>query len=160
VQTQVRIYEWLHPSAQLQKDEDEALDMVEFDSLKDHFEPFLRAAAVHSSSPSTFPTSHSHRNPITVAASAALSRDVPGVAKFNPLRSSRSSTGRDKGPDQEEELPPYKTRLKCSDGKGSWGGDTDVEWMKHIEAVEAVATVEQRGSSSWAMSLRTTCAVY
>ena len=77
----------------MQKFEDSAPEALEFDRLKEHFEPFLRASS--SSSAITPSSSHHHSNPITAAASSALARDIPGVGKYNPLARSRS--GRDKG---------------------------------------------------------------
>ena len=145
--------------AQLQKDEDMAVDSVEFDALKEHFEPAFRASASssHGASSSALHThGHAHKSSITAAASAALARDIPGVAKYNPSRSTRGG-GRDKGPGNKDEIPRYKTRLKCADGKGSRAGDADVEWIKRIETIEEVATLEQRSSSSWSISLRTEC---
>jgi dynactin-4 len=151
--------------AQLQKDEDGAVDTVEFDALKDHFESILRAAATaqasHGSSSSTLHATshhmHAHKSSITAAASAALARDIPGVAKYNPTRSARGAGAREKSTGDEDEVPTYNTRLKCADGKENWGGDADVERMRHIETIGEVATLEQRWSSSWTMSLRTEC---
>jgi hypothetical protein len=38
---------------------------------------------------------------------------------------------------------------------GGGGGEADAEFMKHLETVEEVATLEQRWDHSWASSLHT-----
>ncbi|KAJ3529695.1 hypothetical protein NM688_g7820 [Phlebia brevispora] len=140
-------------AAQLQKFEDSAPESLEFERLKEHFEPFLRA----SSSTSGHAPSHSHHahtNPITAAASSALSRDIPGVAKYTPLVRSRS--GRDKGGNRNE-IPDYKARVEIGTAGLTIGGgaDTDVEFMRHLETESEVASLEQRWTNSWTMSIRT-----
>ncbi|KAJ7914473.1 dynactin p62 family-domain-containing protein [Mycena leptocephala] len=114
-------------AAQLQKFEDSAPDSLEFERLKEHFEPVIRASSLSSSTanaPAAHPSSaaHSHHvrtNSITAAASAALARDIPGVSKYNPLARSR------------------------------------YDYMRHLENVSEVASLEQRWVSSWATSLQT-----
>ena len=83
--------------AQLQKFEDSAPEALEFERLKEHFEPFLRASS-SSAVPTPSHTHHTYTNPITAAASSALARDIPGVAKYTPHPSTlmRSRSGRDK----------------------------------------------------------------
>lgn len=138
--------------AQLQKFEDSAADSLEFERLKEHFEPFvLRAGAAQSSSVAAGHTSHSHHhvNPITAAASSALARDIPGVAKYTPAQPSR------KGKGARDEMPEYKARVEASSGKGSGlGGDGDVEFMRGLETVSEVASLDQRWTSSWATSFK------
>ena len=76
------LYEAQSVTEQLQRFEDSAPELLEFERLKDFFEPLLR-----SSSSSQGPgTSHhtAHFNPITAAASSALARDVPGVERYRP----------------------------------------------------------------------------
>ncbi|KZT67268.1 dynactin p62 [Daedalea quercina L-15889] len=139
-------------AAQLQKYEDSAPEALEFDRLKEHFEPFLRASS--SSSAITPSSSHHHSNPITAAASSALARDIPGVGKYNPLTRSRS--GRDKGA-HKTDIPDYKARVEVGSaaGLGAGGGEADAEFVRHLETVAEVATVEQRWVNSWASSLHT-----
>ncbi|THH20604.1 hypothetical protein EW146_g779 [Bondarzewia mesenterica] len=134
-------------AAQLQKYEDSAPESLEFERLKEHFEPFLRASS--SAHPSTASHSHhSHVNPITAAASSALARDIPGVAKYMPHPRTRH---RDKG--AKDEMPEYRSRVEI--GTAGAGGEQDVEFMQHIEEVNEVAALEQRWANSWATSLRT-----
>lgn len=161
---------FIHCPAQLQKFEDSAPESLEFDRLKEHFEPFLRASSLSSSTsnaPAAAPSStahshHLHSNSITAAASAALARDIPGVSKYNPLARSTSTRGGIGSKDRstnKDEMAEYKSRvdITSASGLGSGGGDADVEYMKHLETVGEVATLEQRWTSSWATSLQTEC---
>ncbi len=149
-------------AAQLQRHEDSAPDSLEFDRLKEHFEPFIRASNL-SASTSAHPSSaahslHLYSSSITAAASAALARDISGVAKYTPslARSASSRSGRDRSVNKDE-MPDYRSRLDIATASivGSGGGDADVEFMKHVENVGDVASLEQRWESSWATSLRT-----
>lgn len=141
-------------TAQLQKFEDSAPESLEFERIKEHFEPFLRA----SSSSSAQPPSASHHpslNPITAAANSALARDIPGVAKYNPLTRSRS--GRDKS-HTKNEIPDYRSRVEAGAAHGlvsGSGGEVDVEFLKHLESVSEVASLDQRWDESWATSPHT-----
>ncbi|KAH6911519.1 dynactin subunit 4 [Coprinopsis sp. MPI-PUGE-AT-0042] len=144
-------------AAQLQRHEDSAPDSLEFDRLKEHFDPFLLTPL-----PSHTPHTHSlHSNSITAAASAALAREIPGVAKYNPL--GRSTTHRGAGGHNtkdrtinKDEMPEYRARLDVmsASSKGSGGGDVDVDIMKGLETMAAVASMEQRWDSSWVVSLQ------
>ncbi|KAG1766172.1 dynactin p62 family-domain-containing protein [Suillus occidentalis] len=127
-------------AAQLQKFEDSAPESLEFERLKEHFEPFLRTSSL--SSLSHVPSTSSHHLPTssaTAAASAALARDVPGVGKYNPL--TRSRVGRDRTANKDE-MPEYKSRMEISilGQLGSEGDGSDLE---------------QRWGNSWTTSLRT-----
>ena len=134
-------------SDQLQKYEDSAPDNLEFERLKEHFEPFIRASSASSSASHHLRTNqHIHSNPITAAASDALSRDVPGVGKYNPL--SRSRVGRDK--QNRDEMPEYRSRMDVS----LTGTDSsNVENLLRIESPEEIATLEQRWINSWTSSV-------
>lgn len=139
--------------AQLQRSEDSAPESLEFERLKEHFEPFLRTSSSSSALPTSAPH-HSHTSSITAAASAALSRDIPGVSKYNPF--TRSRGGRDKTANKDE-MPEYRSRVEIATASalGTGGGDTDAEFMRHIETVGEVTSFEQRSTNSWAMSLQT-----
>lgn len=144
----------------MQKQEDAAPDLVEFERLKDHFEPILRAAASQSSHGSSSSALHSishhthtYKSSITAAASAALNREITGVSKFTPSRSLRGA--RDKGPTVLDEVPRYEALQTCANEKGTGGGDWDLEQMRGIENIAEVATLEHRWSNSWAMSFQT-----
>ncbi|GJE99005.1 dynactin p62 [Phanerochaete sordida] len=120
-------------AAQLQKFEDSAPESLEFERLKEHFEPYLPAA------------------------SSALARDIPGVARYTPHALSRSRSGRDKNANRQE-VPDYRARVEIgavTTGYALGGGaDPDVEFMRHLETVEEVSTLEQRWGNSWVTSPR------
>jgi len=149
-----------HLQAQLQKSEDSAPDSLEFERLKEHFDPIIRASSLSSSS-SAVPSSaahshHLHSTSITAAASAALARDIPGVGRYNPLaRSGRGASSKDRSANKDE-MPDYKARMDATTASklGSGGGLPDVEFMRHLESVSDVASLEQRWSYSWATSLQ------
>lgn len=147
---------------QLQKFEDSAPDSLEFERLKEHFEPILRASSSTSSAAVPSAAAHSHHihaNSITAAASAALARDIPGVGRYHPSTStssrSRNSAGKDRSANKDE-MPEYRSRIDISTASnlGSGGGDVDSEFMKHIETVSEVAALEQRWENSWTTSLK------
>ncbi|KAJ7143498.1 dynactin p62 family-domain-containing protein [Mycena crocata] len=144
-------------AAQLQKFEDSAPDSLEFERLKEHFEPVIRASSLSSSTanaPAAHPSSaaHSHHvrtTSITAAASAALARDIPGVGKYNPLAHSKRGGGANKDKTaNRDEMPEYRSRVDvvAASGLGTGGGEADVEYMRHLE---------NRWVSSWATSLQT-----
>jgi dynactin 4 len=141
--------------AQLQKFEDSAPEALEFERLKEHFEPFLRSS-LSASTHGTATQPHAHSSAISAAASA-LARDIPGVSKYTPLaRSTSGRPGKDKSKNKDE-MPEYKSRLDITAASrmGTGGGDADVEYMKHLEYITDVASLEQRWENSWAMSLQT-----
>lgn len=149
----------------MQKYEDSAPDSLEFERLKEHFEPFLRAsslssaigghATVHASSAAH--SHHAHSNSITAAASAALARDIPGVSKYQPLTrttSGRGGNGKDRSRNKDE-MPEYRSRVEISKTSAHGGGEADVELMDHIESLGSIATLEQRWVNSWISPLQT-----
>ncbi|EKM51670.1 uncharacterized protein PHACADRAFT_150266 [Phanerochaete carnosa HHB-10118-sp] len=142
-------------AAQLQKFEDSAPESLEFERLKEHFEPYLRASP--STSGNGLHTHSPHMNPITAAASSALARDIPGVARYMPHALSRSRSGRDKNANRQE-VPDYRARVEIgaiTTGYALGGGaEPDVEFMRHLETVEEVATLDQRWGNSWVTSPR------
>ncbi|KAG6835770.1 hypothetical protein H0H93_014848 [Arthromyces matolae] len=150
-------------ASQLQKNEDLAPESMEFERLKEHFEPFIRATSLSSSTTTASavaPSSaaHSHHlysSSITAAASAALARDIPGVGKYNPLGRSTSKRGKAEGRNKDE-MVEYKSRLdiSVSEKMGAGGGEGDVDFMKHLETIEEVASLEQRWTNSWAIPLQ------
>ncbi|KAF5380690.1 hypothetical protein D9757_007058 [Collybiopsis confluens] len=146
-------------AAQLQKLEDSAPDALEFDRLKEHFEPILRASSLSPSSSSALPAaghSRHHSNPITAAAAAALARDIPGVGKHTPHTRSGRPSGKDRSANKDE-IPEYKSRVDISRAStyGSGGGDVDVDFMRRLESLSEVASLEQRWMYSWSTSLET-----
>lgn len=138
-------------AGQLQKSEETAPDVVEFERLKEHFEPFLRAAP-------TGGIAHAHSNPITSAASSALSRDIsiPGLSKYSALlagrRGGRNERDRGMTSKDKEELAEFRSRWETS--AGSSAAEAEVDWIKRLEDVGDVATIEQRWVGSWMASMR------
>lgn len=146
-------------TAQLQKYEDSAPDALEFDRLKDHFEPFLRASsfsssiAVNAAHPSSAAHSHHlHSTSITAAASAALARDIPGVAKYTPMSRTVSGRAHRDRTVNKDEMPEYKSRVDIS---SVGAGDFEVDYMRKLRNIQTVGNVEQRWGISWAGSLQT-----
>ncbi|KAI0696266.1 dynactin p62 family-domain-containing protein [Cytidiella melzeri] len=139
-------------AAQLQKFEDSAPESLEFERLKEHFEPHLRASP--STAPAASHSHHTHTNPITAAASSALARDIPGVAKYTP-QAGRSRSSREKA--NRNEVPDYRARVEVGSSNFTMGGggETDVEFVRHLEDTGEVATIEQRWENSWINSLQT-----
>ena len=152
--SRLRARETYLPAAQLQKHEDSAPESLEFERLKEHFEPFLRTSSLSSSSHLPTLTPHLHTSSATAAASAALARDIPGVSKYNPLVRSRS--GRDRTANKDE-MPEYKSRVEAGlfSQLGGGGDDMDVELLKNSSTAEDIVKLEQRWGSSWVTSLRT-----
>ncbi len=154
-------------TAQLQKYEDSAPDSLEFERLKEHFDPFIRSSLSASTSTS-HPTAHIsnvahshflHPNSIAAAASAALARDIPGVGKYNPLvrsTSGRGGSAKDRSVNKDE-MSEYRSRLDISkvSAHGTGGGEADVELMRGLEDIGQATTLEQRWLNSWASSLKT-----
>ncbi|KAH9179350.1 dynactin p62 family-domain-containing protein [Lactarius sanguifluus] len=130
-------------AAQLQRFEDSAPDSLEFERLKEHFEPFLRASS-SSGHPQVTHSHPAHINPITAAASSALARDIPGVVKYTPAPRGR----RDKGP--RDELSEYRSRVEVAGTKDT----SNVDFVRRLEEVSQVAALSQRWTSSWTTPLR------
>ena len=155
----------LQKIAQLQKFEDSAPDSLEFERLKEHFDPFIRASLLSSSTSTSqaavhnIPHSHLHSNSVTAAASAALARDIPGVSKYNPLArstSGRGGSGKDRSRNKDE-MVEYRSRVDISKASahGTGGGEVDVIFMSNLEDIGQVATLEQRWVNSWVSPLQT-----
>ena len=136
---------------QLQRTEDSAPESLEFERLKEHFEPFLRASAValNQASSTSSHHSHTHINPITAAASSALARDIPGVGKYHPPTRSRN-----KGKNaNKDEMPTYRARVEIGAMSGLGPrGDLDADRLKRLESPGEVASLEQIWTNSWAVS--------
>ncbi|KZT39484.1 hypothetical protein SISSUDRAFT_1061085 [Sistotremastrum suecicum HHB10207 ss-3] len=143
-------------AAQLQRHEDSAPEMLEFERLKEHFATYLRAQQSSSStSQQSQPHHRAHHTSLTAAtaaASSALARDIPGVSKHR-----RKDKDRGAGIDKEE-LPIYKSRIESASlGTLGLGADEeDVEFLKKLDTengIEDVARLEQRWTGSWQGSI-------
>lgn len=133
---------------QLQRTEDSAPEFLEFERLKDFYEPILRSSlSASQQGPSAMHGSH---QTAMAAASHALARDIPGVSKHNP---SRARSKREKTANKDD-MPTYRARLEASGGSGlGAGGDGDVERICNLEIPSEISKLEQRWTSSWGDSL-------
>ena len=105
---------FLLAAAQLQKFEDSAPVSLEFERLKERFEPFLRASVSPSGLSGHSRGVHLHTtpvNPITAAAPSALACDTLGVGKYALAPHDR----RDKG--VQDEIHGYHSRVKVGGTK-------------------------------------------
>lgn len=142
-------------TAQLQRHEDSAPEVLEFERLKEHFATFLRAqqsSSSHQASQSHHRTRQTSLNAATAAASSALARDIPGISKHRRKDKDRG------GSIDKEELPVYKSRIESSSlGILGLGADEDdVEFLKNLDTengIEDVARLEQRWTGSWQGSI-------
>lgn len=77
------------------------------------------------------------------------------------MRSVRGGSTKDKTANKDE-MPEYRSRLDIltASSLGTGGGEADVEFMKGLESISEVATLEQRWISSWASSMRTGCVAH
>ena len=57
----------------------------------------------------------------------------------------------------KDEMAEYRSRVDISTASklGGGGGEVDVDYMRHLETVGEVASLDQRWTNSWAMSLKT-----
>ena len=76
------------------------------------------------------------------------------MARYTPHAMARSRSGRDKN--AKHEIPDYRARVEvCTTGFTLGGGaEPDVDFIRHLETVEEVATLEQRWGNSWVTSPR------
>ncbi|KAG8935748.1 hypothetical protein FRC02_006557 [Tulasnella sp. 418] len=138
---------------QLQKLEDSFPDLMEFERLKEHFEPIIRSSSTNVA------TSHHaytpHHNPITAAASSALARDIPGLRRSTignrGVAGQAKSSGK-KGADEATD-PLYRSRIEVAAGMGLTS-ENEVEWLKMLDNPEPVADLEQRWVGSWFQSMK------
>ncbi|KAF8324319.1 dynactin p62 family-domain-containing protein [Cantharellus anzutake] len=136
---------------QLQKTEDSSYDAIEFDRLKEHFEPVMRNSA------NSQPTTGAHSlhqgssrtsalSAINAAASSALAREIPGLRK----KRVDSNTSKD------EYGGFYKSRADCVSGREEH--IAEVDWLRNLTQEEftlgEVASLEQRWINSWTQSLK------
>ncbi|KDQ14990.1 hypothetical protein BOTBODRAFT_158608 [Botryobasidium botryosum FD-172 SS1] len=126
---------------QLQKNEDLAPETLEFDRLKDHFEPLLRAS-LHSSSSPAHPVTSTPMNAITAAANSALNRDIPGLRR----------KGRGEKHNLKDEWGVYRARIDSANSGVDAEGEVD--FLRDCEDVNEIAGLEQRWGSSWAHSIK------
>lgn len=145
------------PTVQLQKGEDTAPELLEFDHLKDHLEPFLRrshAHVPHAPTPATAAAS---------AASASLLKEIPGLqTRYGSLFGLSSRARGDGRSAVRDELDPYDALGPACGlkGKGRQREDPEQERVRKIrdmDQFEDVAGVEKRWTAAWNQPLLATC---
>lgn len=174
----------LHPLAtvQLQKAEEPSADLLEFDHVKDHLEPFLRRSQAQSGVVGAAGASSTGAS--ASAASAQLYKDIPGFSSryggSGSLFASTTSRARHgaHGGDAStapDELEPYKSlypargggpgsekenrRARAASDKGK-GVDRDaqmVQAMRGMSDMEHVASLDKRWMSGWNMPVLSRC---
>ncbi|KAJ7451630.1 dynactin p62 family-domain-containing protein [Mycena latifolia] len=128
-------------AAQLQKFEDSAPDSLEFERLKEHFDPVMH-----------------HRSPLLLQPLLLPAAQRTRIVKYNPLaRSGRGGGSHKDKTANRDEMPEYRSRVDIvsASARGTGGGEADVDYMRHFENVSEVASLEQRWVNSWATSLQT-----
>jgi dynactin 4 len=147
----------------MQKHEDALPDTLEFERLKEHFEPYLRAQLAATSLPGGSAPSLSASTSMssaTAAAQHALARDIPGLSSSTSQHPGLHSHGGRKRKDKSgnkdpEHLAEYRSRIEVGAGGvlGMGGGDEDTDFMRLLEEVNEVASLERRWTSSWMPNL-------
>ncbi|GAA5983198.1 hypothetical protein JCM11641_006845 [Rhodosporidiobolus odoratus] len=154
---------------QLQKAEEPTAELLEFDHIKDHLEPYLRRSQAQSGQHPHGPTASSS-SAVVNAASAQLFRDIPGLSSSRYGAglfgtSSRLRAANDAGT-AVDELEPYSS-LYTSGGGGAGSAKENkrmrtlekgkgvereadlVKAMREMTDLEEVASVDKRWMTSW-----------
>ncbi|GAA5959858.1 hypothetical protein JCM3765_000622 [Sporobolomyces pararoseus] len=145
---------------QLQKAEEGAPELLEFDHIKDHLEPYIRRSQAQASQPNPVASSSA----AVSAASASLFKDIPGFNTRYPSMfglAARARGGGDQGTARDE-LEKYSSihparsggvsegkRGKDVKGKGVERESDLVEAMRSMTDMEQVASIEKRWTASW-----------
>ncbi|GAA5928338.1 uncharacterized protein JCM15063_003854 [Sporobolomyces koalae] len=143
---------------QLQKAEEGAPEMVEFDHVKDHLEPFVRRSLAQTSS----------QQPMASSSSAALFKDIPGFNTRYPSVFGLAARARGAG-DQgtvKDELEKYSSIHPARSGgykdghreRDAKGKTVDRESqladsIKRMTNLEEIASLDQRWNASWKQPL-------
>ncbi|BGP39818.1 hypothetical protein JCM10450v2_003789 [Rhodotorula kratochvilovae] len=160
-------------SLQLQKAEEPSADLLEFDHIKDHLEPFLRRSQAHSSnSPHGASAGASSSSAVVSAASAQLYKDIPGFSSRYGgtgslfAGSTRARHGGGEAASARDELERYaslypargggpgsekENRRVREDAKGK-SVDRDAELvqaLREMTELEEVASVDRRWAVGW-----------
>lgn len=160
-------------AVQLQKAEEGAPEVVEFDRVKDHLEPYIRRSQAQALQQQQLRPVASSSTPSTsaagaaTAASASLFKDIPGFNTRYPsmfgLAARARGGGTGPGADQgtaRDELEPYSSAYPARGGGGG-GGTRDVKGkgvrresdrvaaMRDMTDLDDVASFDQRSTLSW-----------
>lgn len=135
--------------------DDQSPASLEFDRLREHYEPLLRPTA---SSLSSASHARSHVSSSIAAASSALKRNVPGL-RAKPRHSTGRSVDAPKSSGDGDEPGPYRARGDARTEAGlttpsCLGEDDSVLWLGQVEDLDGVAGRDARWASSWRQSIR------
>ncbi|KAM0749372.1 dynactin p62 [Meredithblackwellia eburnea MCA 4105] len=139
---------------QLQKTEEGAPELAEFDHVKEHLEPFLKRSQAHAPQSTAVSQTHSAHP----AASAALLKDIPGLgARYGSLFGLSSRARGAEGKSGRDELEKYEALGAAKGGKGkgkALEGKMDqevekVDKMRNLKDAEDIARLDTRWTSSW-----------
>lgn len=127
---------------------------LEFDRLREHYEPLLRpqtnaALSTHG---------RTHVSSSIAAASSALKRNVPSL-RTKPRYSAGRPVDPPKTSGDGDELKPYRARGEARIEAGittpaCLGEDDSVDWLSQVEDLDGVADLDSRWTSSWHQSIR------
>ncbi|GAA6059287.1 hypothetical protein JCM10212_006680 [Sporobolomyces blumeae] len=154
---------------QLQKSEARAADVVEFDHVKDHLEPYIRRSQAQASQHAQ--ASAATSSSAVTAASASLFKDIPGFStRYGSMYglAAKARGGGDQGTARDE-LDRYssshpartggiaretdETRTRDSKGKRAAREDDLVQAMREMTDLERVASLDKRWTTSWRQPL-------
>lgn len=137
---------------QLQKGEDSSPEILEFDHLKEHLEPFLRRGQALQPS-----TSNPHVTASSSTLPSSLLKDNPSLAtRYGSLfgLTSRSRAGEGRG--AKDDLEVYraleniaKATGVADKGKGIDRDSDSVLQMMEMKDIEEVASLDKRWMLSW-----------
>lgn len=143
---------------QLQRYEDSAPDVLELDSLRNHFEPFVRAQMSQTDPKAA--TSGIASMPSAALRRSKLFRDVP-VLSTDPRLLGRSRARPGAARKEGEVFKPYEARTSWTSGANSRGegvvsrrDEGRIEWTQGMKSVEQATSLDQRWTSPWDQPVR------
>jgi hypothetical protein len=133
---------------------------VEFERLREHYEPLLRPPAPTSAAL----TGSTHARPSHVsssiaAASSALKRSVPALRTKGRSSVGRTSVELPRSSGDGDELAPYRARGDTRSEAGlttpvGLGEEDSALWLGQVEDLDGVAPLEARWASAWRQLIR------
>lgn len=151
-------------AVQLQKLEDQSAEAIEFESLKDHFESYLK---VQSKSNPQMSNATSLKSPLmesnlSSSKSSKLLRDLPNLSGSKYLPSSKSNANDKAKNNQIEEIKEYLPRMSWENSRLEENGmgiigrreENRREMIRNLKNEERVSSLEMRWENSWEMPIR------
>lgn len=152
---------------QLQKTEDSSADTLEFERLKEHFEPLVRAgqgqaaASGGSANQGGSGIRTTALSAINAAASSALSRDIPGVRRKGQRAGEnvgRNALAAATAASNKEDFSKVVYRSRIDSAANGIAVQSEVDWIREMTQDEFslgdVAPVEHRWLGSWSQSMK------